>query len=131
MLETTPQPEIALPGGPRYVTGRYRMTPALYRANGFETKIGPLVQVRSVNGNPLLVVKTASVSAAGLPRKAKALTKAGRLRKGQRGKEFIVAFIGIPRTARAARVDVAALLRQVQAQLPDLWAQEMQKGGKR
>lgn len=100
------------------VTGRFRMTPELYRQNGFEQKIGPLVLVRSIDGRPLLVVKGASVSEAGRLRSARALTKRGGLRKGQVAKEFIVAFIGIPRTQRAARVDVTAILREVQAQLP-------------
>lgn len=107
------------------VTGRERMTPALYRQNGFEQKIGPLVFVRSVNGNPLLVVKNAGVSEVGKSRSARSLTKRGQARKGQRIKEFLVAFIGIPRTARAARVDASAIMSRVQAQLPDLYAQAM------
>jgi hypothetical protein len=107
------------------LTGRERMTPELYVRNGFEAKIGPLVPVRSVNGNPLLVVKNASVSAAGKPRSAKSLTKRGLPRKGQMAKEFIVAFVGIPRTSRAARVDVIAILQSVQHQLPTLYAQAM------
>lgn len=107
------------------VTNRFRMTPELYRKNGFEQKIGPLVPVRSVNGDPLLVVKNVGVSEAGKRRSARSLTKAGRPRKGQRAKEFVVAFIGIPRTARAARIDVPALMRQVAAELPELFRQAM------
>lgn len=107
------------------VTGRFRMTPELYRKNGFETKIGPLEFVESINGYPLLVAKTSSVSASGKTRSARALTKKGLPRKGQVAKKFIVAFIGIPRTSRAARVDVTAIMRQVQAELPDLFAQAM------
>lgn len=103
------------------VTGRQRMTPELYRQNGFERKIGPLVYIRSVNGNPLLVVKGASVSAAGKARSAKSLTKGGAPRKGQTPKEFIVAFVGIPRTARAARIDVEAIMQEVAGQLPALY----------
>lgn len=107
------------------VTNRQRMTPALYRANGFEQKIGPLVQIRSVNGNPLLVAKKVGVSAVGKARSARSLTKSGRARKGQREKEFVVAFIGIPRTARAARVNVREIIGAVQNDLPALFAQEM------
>lgn len=107
------------------VTARRSMTPELWRQNGFDTKIGPLVFVRSVNGNPLLVVKNASISAAGKTRSAKSLTKRGMPRKGQAAKEFIVAFIGIPRTARAARINVPVIMAQVQAQLPRLYAEAL------
>ncbi len=107
------------------VTARERMTPELYRRNGFEQKIGRLVLVRSVNGNPLLIVRNVGVSEAGRRRSAKSLTKAGRPRKGQRPKEFVVAFIGIPRTTRAARVDVRALMSQVADELPALFEQAM------
>lgn len=103
------------------VTGRYRMTPELYVRNGFEQKIGPLVFVKSINGNPLLVVKDTSVAASGRRRGAKSLTKRGALRKGQVEKKFLVAFIGIPRTSRAARVDVAAIMRSVADQLPAMF----------
>lgn len=110
------------------VTNRQRMTPELYRRNGFEQKIGPLVEIPNVNGNPLLVVRNIGVSEAGRPRSAKSLTKSGRARKGQRLKEFVVAFVGIPRTARAARVNINAILRGVQAQLPALWEAQMRTG---
>ena len=110
------------------VTNRQRMTPALYKANGFEQKIGPLVFVRSVNGNPLLVVQGASVNAGGKSRSAKSLTKRGALRKGQRVKEFIVAFVGIPRTARAARVSITEILQTVRDRgLEATFAEEVRK----
>lgn len=105
------------------VTGRYRMTPELWVKNGFDQKIGPLVVVRSVNGYPLLVVKNVGLSAAGSRRSAKSLTKRGMPRKGQIEKQFVVAFIGIPFTSRAARVDVTAIMRSVQAELPALFRQ--------
>lgn len=110
------------------ITGKFRMTPELYRKNGFEQKIGPLVFVKSVNGSPLLVVKTASVSEAGRPRSAKSRTKTGRLRKGQRAKDFIVAFVGIPRTARAARINVRAIMEAAVSRLPQTFNEEMRKG---
>lgn len=109
------------------VTGRVRITPELYRKNGFEQKIGPLVFVRSINGSPLLVVKNASVNAGGKSRSAKSLTKRGALRKGQRAKDFIVAFIGIPHTARAARVDVNAIVEAAQTRLPAAFYEEFGK----
>lgn len=108
------------------VTGRKRMTPALYRKNGFEAKIGPLFQVKSVNGNPLLVVN-ATVSASGKTRTAKARTKTGKVRKGQREKEFIVAFIGIPRTSRKARVSVRDIARRAQSRVPGFLSEALSK----
>lgn len=99
--------------------GKRRMTPARYVAAGFERKIGPLVMIRSINGNPLLVVRGASVSATGKRRSAKALTRTGKPRKGQRPKDFIVAFVGIPRTQRFQRFDAQALLREAAAKVPN------------
>lgn len=107
--------------------GRHRMTPALYNSSGLAQKIGPLTFVRSVNGFPLLVVKDVGVSAAGKTRSAKSLTKRGLPRKAQIAKEFVVCFIGIPRTAQAARVDVPGILKSVQAQLPDLFARALER----
>lgn len=107
--------------------GRYRMTPERYRAGGFEQKIGPLFQIRGINGYPLLVVKNASVSASGLKRKARSLTKSGRARKGQREKALIVAFIGIPRTRRAARIDMPAIARVQAATLPQRINRELER----
>lgn len=97
---------------------KFRVTPGNWEEYGLQSKIGPLVYVKSINGNPLLVVKDASVGALGQSRSAKSRTKTGKLRKGQAAKSFIVAFIGIPRTARAARVDLNALHREAIATLP-------------
>lgn len=107
------------------LTGKYRMTPELYVRNGFERKIGPLVRVKSVNGYPLLVVEVAGVSNSGAKRSARSLTKSGRARKGQVAKQFVVAFYGIPHTARSARIDVTAIMREAQAQLPQLAMQAL------
>lgn len=106
--------------------GRKRMTPELYVTLGFDRKIGPLTFVRSINGNPLLVVTGASVNAGGKPRSAKALGRNGRLRKGQREKQFIVCFVGIPRTSRAARVDTQAEFRREQSALKSYWYTAME-----
>ena len=107
------------------VTGRYRMTPELWVKNGFDQKIGPLVVVRSVNGYPLLVVKNVGLSAAGSRRSAKSLTKRGMPRKGQIEKQFVVAFIGIPFTSRAARVDVQNIIDEVRAELPQMFIEAL------
>lgn len=103
------------------VTGRFRMTPELYIRNGFEKKIGPLVFTRASDGTALLIVRNVGVSAAGRGRSARSLKRNGAPRKGQARQEFVVAFIGIPRTARAARVDVAAIMQSVAADLPALF----------
>lgn len=100
------------------VAKRYRLTPAMWTASGLDRKIGPLVRIKSVNGYPLLIVENATVALSGKKRSAKRLNKNGRPAKGQVEKQFLVAFIGIPYTARAARVDVDALLAPIAAALP-------------
>lgn len=108
---------------------RYRITPALYNAYGLNRKIGPLVRIRSINGNPLLIVRDATVSAAGLKGRARARLKSGRVPRGQREKATIVAFVGIPRTARAARVDILAIAKNWQARVPALMIQQLNRRG--
>lgn len=107
-------------------TKKARVTPANWTALGLDTKIGPLTFIKS-NGRPLLIVRNVGVSAAGKTRSARSLTKRGLPRKGQVQREFIVAFIGIPRTSRAARIDIQALLNQVAAELPALIYSEIGK----
>lgn len=106
---------------------RQRVTPGNWQQLGLESRIGPLTFVRSVNGNPLLVVKNVGVGAAGQSRSARSLNKRGLPRKGQIQREFVVAFIGIPRTARSARIDIQALINQVAAGLPALIQNEIGK----
>lgn len=101
---------------------RQRVTPANWARLGLDARIGPLVPVKSVNGRPLLVVKNASVGALGQSRSARSRTKKGAVRKGKVAKSFVVCFIGIPATARAARVDLNALQAAAQAELPGLIA---------
>lgn len=108
--------------------GRYRMTPALYRANGFEKKIGPLVEIKGPSGAPVLIVHNVGVNAAGKKRQAKSLTKRGAPRKGQIEQKSIIAFYAIPRTARTARINVSSILADVQAQLPSLFNQAIAGG---
>lgn len=102
------------------VSKRERLTPALWQRNGLDRKIGPLVTIRSINGYPLKVVENVGVTP-DKARSVKGLTKKGAPRKGQRQKTFLVAFVGIPNTTRAARVDVTAIMRAVQADLPRLF----------
>lgn len=106
---------------------RRRLTPALYRAHGLEQKIGPLVLVRRRGGNPILVVKEAGVAASGARHSAKGLTRRGQPRKGQVA-VGLIAFVGIPRTSRAQRVDVEAVLRANAALVGDYVYSELSKG---
>ncbi|HUD29731.1 MAG TPA: hypothetical protein VMQ93_12720 [Novosphingobium sp.] len=109
------------------VTKRYRLTPALWRENGFDKKIGPLFQIKSVNGYPLLAVENVGVGLSGRRRTARSLTKKGMPRKGQIQKELIVAFVGIPRTSRAARVNITEILNDVRTEMPAIFATELAK----
>jgi len=93
------------------VSKRFRLTPALWVQNGFDQRIGPLVYIKGINGYPLLAVKNVGVDLSGRKRSARSLTKRGMPRAGQTEKQLLIAFVGIPRTARAARVDVNAIAR--------------------
>lgn len=95
--------------------GKYRMTPARYNATGLDVRIGPLRFVRGISRNvAYLVVDDTSVDAFGRPGRALRKTKTGKVRKGRVEKKFLVAFVGIRRTARTARVDPRAILRAAQ-----------------
>ncbi len=107
--------------------GRKRMTPALYNATGLDRRIGPLVMVRRANGYPMLVVNNVGVSTSGRGRSAKRLTRSG-LSSGRQTEASIVAFIGIPFTARVSRVDVPAIMRKHAASVGDIVNSELQKG---
>lgn len=107
--------------------GRVKITPGNWSKYGLDQRIGPLVMVKSVNGRPLLVVKGASVSGEGKRRSAKSLRRDGGLRKGQVARDFIVAFIAIPRTSRQARIDVPAIMREAQATVPSLLRQQLDR----
>ena len=107
---------------------RQRVTPGNWTRLGLDARIGPLVPVKSVNGRPLLVVQDASVGALGQSRSARSRTKRGAVRKGYVAKSFTVCFIGIPATARAARIDLKALQVAAQAELQGLIAAALGKG---
>ena len=104
-------------------SARRRLTPGNWTQFGMDQKVGPLFKVRSINGYPLLVVKNTNVPLTGRRGKPRANLKNGRAPKGYGEKPFLVAFIGIPFTSRAARVDVTAIMRSVQAELPALFNQ--------
>lgn len=100
-------------------SNRRRVTPKTYREAGLEQRIGPLVQVKAANGNPVLIVRNVGVSASGKPRSARALKRNGMPRSGQEAREFIVAFIGIPYTSRQARVNIIEIARSVTSRAPE------------
>lgn len=85
-------------------TANYRLEPR-YWDRTYGRKFGPLQQIRGADGTPLLVVRNATVSLSGKRGSLRPLTKTGRVPKGQVQQDTIVAFIGIPRTSRAARIN--------------------------
>lgn len=99
--------------------GKYRITPKRYSESGLTSSIGPLVFIPGRHaGEALLVVKNVTVRSAGRsnPRR---LPRSGRARAGREARDFIVMFVGIKRTARAARVDPFASHQRKRAQLGD------------
>jgi hypothetical protein len=97
---------------------RTRLTPKVWRERGYEQKIGPLIQIKSINGRPLLAVRNVGVSGVGGGQvRDSGFTKTGKLKKGRRLRELVVMFVGIPRTAREARIDPAALAQQAVAEV--------------
>ncbi|SLJ86889.1 hypothetical protein [Novosphingobium mathurense] len=106
---------------------RRRLSPALWRDGGLDTKIGPLILLKSVNGHPILAVENVGVDLSGRKGSAKNLTKRGAPRRHQVKRDLVVMFVGIPRTARSARVNLTEILNQVRAELPAIFASELAK----
>jgi hypothetical protein len=108
--------------------GRKRMTPDLYRSSGLEQKLGPLVFIQTSPTEALLVVENVSVDKfARAGRRARALPKSGRARGARRKADFIVAFVLIRRTSRAARVNPNQIIAANAAKLPALMVGELRK----
>lgn len=85
---------------------KFRMTPALYRQHGFEGRIGPLEFVPGRHGaEALLVVRNVTVDRFGRRGKARRLPRRGGLGSSRERRDHIVAFVGIRRTSRTARVN--------------------------
>ena len=118
---------IATPDLQKRVKGNYRMTPARYRAGGFEGRIGPLIQIPGRHpGEALLIVRDVTVRAAGRanPRR---LPNSGRVRAGRVLQQQFVAFVGIRRTSRRARVNPNAIFDWARSTLPTLISQALGK----
>ena len=91
--------------------GRYRMTPELYEANGFDRRIGPLHFLESKRhpNEAFLIVHDVQVNAARGFGNARRIPRHGRVGDGRKAVDFIVAFILIRVTARAERYSPKAI----------------------
>lgn len=100
------------------VKGNFRMTPARYRAGGYERKIGPLIQIPGTHhSEALLIVRNITVRNV-MGDKPRAIPKSGRVRAGRVLQDQFVAFIGIRRTSRRARVNPRAIFEWARSSLP-------------
>lgn len=109
---------VGLPAGDSKGQKKARLEPHLWDRTYGRT-LGSLVTIKSVNGRPIMIIKNpAFVSSSGKRGTIRGALKNGRAPKGTVKKDFIVAFIAIPNTVRAQRVDVAALAKDVASQLP-------------
>lgn len=116
---------IATPEIPR-LSRRRRMTPALYNANGFAQRIGPLVFVRGRHaGEALLIVRNVTVDRFGRRGKARRLPRRGAIGSTREQREFIVAFVGIRRTSRAQRVNPRRIVAATAVNQPRLLSTEL------
>lgn len=128
--DITPRSEwmwITTPDLQKRVAGNFRMTPARYRSGGFESKLGPLIQIPGRHpGEALLIVRNITTRLAGRanPRR---LPNSGRVRAGRALQEQFVAFIGIRRTSRRARVNPRAIFEWARSSLPFLIKQALGK----
>jgi hypothetical protein len=110
--------------------GRFKMTPQRYRANGFENRIGPLVQIPGRHrGEALLIVRNVTVDRFGRRGKAKRLPKRGAIGGSREKKDFIVAFVGIRNTLRSPKVNPRNILSIEQARIPEYRIAAMQNDG--
>lgn len=114
---------------PRFA-GRYRMTPALYRRSGLESRIGPLVQVPGRHrGESLLIVRNVSVDRFGRRGRARRLPRRGAIGGSRERRDFIVAFVGITNTARTAYVDARQIISLESSRLPEYRSAAMARDG--
>jgi len=107
--------------------GRYRMTPAHYRASGLVNRIGPLVEIPGRHAGERLLIVQRVTSGTGKKVTYRALPASGKLRKGRTLHESVVAFIGIKATSRRARVNPTAIVEKVLARLPGMIGDELNR----
>lgn len=102
--------------------GKFRMTPQRYNASGLVNSIGPLVMIPGRNsGEALLVVRGVTTRLAGRPN-ARRAPRSGRARAGREVQDFVVAFVGIRRTSRVARVNVETIINGVVSRGADYYS---------
>lgn len=110
--------------------GKFKMTPARYREHGFESRIGPLEQIPGRHpGEALLIVRSVTVDRFGRRGKARRLPRRGGIGGSRERKDFIVAFVGIRRTSRSARVNPTQIISLEQARLPEYRAAALASDG--
>lgn len=108
--------------------GRFRMTPARYRALGFEERIGPLVPIPGRSpGERLLIVKDVTVHRI-RGNQARRLPKRGSIGATRERRDVIVAFVGIRMTARQRRFEPLDVVRAWGRRLPHLIRAELGPG---
>lgn len=105
--------------------GKYRMTPERYAQSGLVEKIGPLIMIDGrASSEKLLIVRNVTTRKAGRAN-ARRMPKKGKIRAGREAQEQIIAFVGIRRTSRQARVNARSIIGDVQRQMPQLIAQSL------
>jgi hypothetical protein len=108
--------------------GRRKMTPALYRSSGLEQKIGPLEFIPGRNRNEALLVARGPLTVDRFGRgRARRLGKSGRHSANRERRDFVVAFVLIRQTSRAARVDPRSIIAANASRLPSLLGEELRK----
>ncbi len=101
-------PKPGLAGGK---TGGFRITPQLYNRRYRQT-IGPLVFIPGKHaGEAFLIVRDVSVRTAD-GRAPRRIPNSGTIRRGRTRVDQFIAFTGIQRTSRKARVFVRAIIQQ-------------------
>lgn len=107
--------------------GRRRMTPDLYRSQGFEQRIGPLEFLAGKGGRAFLIVRNVSVDRFGRKGSARRLPGKRALRGTRERRDVLIAFILIRATRRSRRVDANAILAAQAARLGDMLSEELRK----
>lgn len=110
--------------------GRFRMTPALYNRHGFASRIGPLFQIPGRHGGEsLLIVRNVTTDRFGRRGKARRLPRRGGIGASRERRDQIVAFVGIKRTSRSARVNPDQIISIQSARLSEYRAAALAADG--
>lgn len=108
---------------------KFRMTPALYRQHGFESRIGPLEFVPGRHpGEALYIVRNVTTDRFGRRGKARRLPRRGGIGSSRERRDFVVAFVGIKRTSRTARVNPREIISANAARINQMIGADLQRG---